>query len=793
MAPDRAEEPPVAVPSRLRRIGLAIAGPLVIVASSFWPARAFVNTVPQQGDIPFLWLPSYCFLGRTLRAGSVALWDPYTLAGTPFAADPQPMGWLYALPMALFSGLECGPAMAVMILLQPILGGLGLYWFLRQERLSRPAATVGGLILAVVVSGSGLLNALPIAAALAWTALLLAAASWFLNAVTWPSRLLRLLLLAVVFGQLLVAHFSVGGPMGGAALAVLFLARAWRDRREGVGLGRSAAIAALAVAALLVVNLAVLVPRLGMASRSNQGVGYLALSELGDELADLPRVKPPIGPTAGSAWPLELATSSGAYAGVLALSFVFAGWWSRRLRSLVAAFSALGFLAFVLPTAALARSFPASGDLSPPLQFYLHQPARLGYHFVLAVAVLAALGLQAWLEAPSWARRAAMLAPGLVLWGVVPVVLEAEADELALGWVVLGVAAAMVLAVALVRRRAAPAWLGATLAAVVAVDVVLASSTGIGGTRELFGPPASLGPRNETNILTSDILETGPLVRAMRAGGPGRVVTETDVRALGWGRARARLFEIESVSGYSSVQLLRFWTYLRAAQGIRVHYNRAYLTRPTRAAVNLLQIGWIVKLGESPPYARGPVATEEAWGLFRVKDVAPRASVVTRWTVAEDEDAALARVTARGFDPDAEVVLEADPGIRPTATEGGAARAEFRWTDTDDAVVDVVAPGPAIVLVRNVYDAGWRAEVDGRPAPVLAADYVAQGIPVGPGRHTIRLTYQDPATWSGLIGSGVAAALIVAAAAALSVLGRRRVPVAGAAAVPSEETGESEA
>jgi uncharacterized membrane protein YfhO len=76
----------------------------------------------------------------------------------------------------------------------------------------------------------------------------------------------------------------------------------------------------------------------------------------------------------------------------------------------------------------------------------------------------------------------------------------------------------------------------------------------------------------------------------------------------------------------------------------------------------------------------------------------------------------------------------------------------------------VVTPSPAIVLVRNTWDPHWHATVDGASAPVLAADYIDQAIPVPPGRHTIVLTYDNPAIGFGLLGSALTLVVMFGAA-----------------------------
>src|SRR5437016_2867059 len=138
------------------RVLPAVAGPILILAAVLFAMRgiAFRSFLTDQHpDILAFWLPRWCSLGHALRAGHVPAWNPLQFAGVPFAADPQ-SGWLYAPVMALFSTLGCGTALRVFIVLQPLLAGVGLYWFLRAERLGRVAATAGGLSLSMLIATS---------------------------------------------------------------------------------------------------------------------------------------------------------------------------------------------------------------------------------------------------------------------------------------------------------------------------------------------------------------------------------------------------------------------------------------------------------------------------------------------------------------------------------------------------------------------------------------------------------------------------------------------------------------
>src|SRR5690348_7253361 len=90
----------------LRRVGPAVAGPVLIVAFVLWLMRGFAfQGRITRFDVVQYWLPMWTFLGHSLRAGHVPAWNPYVLSGTPFAADPQ-SGWMQFPVMILFTLLR---------------------------------------------------------------------------------------------------------------------------------------------------------------------------------------------------------------------------------------------------------------------------------------------------------------------------------------------------------------------------------------------------------------------------------------------------------------------------------------------------------------------------------------------------------------------------------------------------------------------------------------------------------------------------------------------------------------
>ena len=229
--PMRADEPPP--PSTARRVLDAAAGPALIVASVLIALRGFAflpNLSDQHPDILSFWLPRSCMLGRAIADGHVPLWNPFEMSGTWFAADPQ-SGWLSLPTMASSWLFGCGGGLRALIVLNPILAGLGLFWFLRKEGLGRIAATAGGLSLAMAVSASILAISLPFAGTLAWTPFLLTGASGFFGRTGWR-RLAWLALAAFAWGQVATAHLSHGLVMATVLVVAYVIARSIREVRR---------------------------------------------------------------------------------------------------------------------------------------------------------------------------------------------------------------------------------------------------------------------------------------------------------------------------------------------------------------------------------------------------------------------------------------------------------------------------------------------------------------------------------------------------------------------------------
>jgi hypothetical protein len=737
---------------------------------------AFGGRVPSRyKDLLGYFFPNGCFLGRMLRSGHIPAWNPYAMGGTPFTGDPQ-SGWMYLPPMAMFTLLPCGLALRAFIVVHPIMAGLGVYGFLRVTKASRPAALVGGIGLAVGMASTSIVWLPPLAGVLAWIAVMLACAARLVRASEWPGRLLWSAVTALAWGQAAAAMLSFGLVLGAGALAAyLGPALVGEVKRRRVRASHALILAGVVAVMLPAVNLAYLLPRLAFLPRSSLGLGFRHLQELAAQFSGRPPPPFRVEGAAGSAWPLRLSNAAGLSLGGAGVVLSFGAFWNRRRRALAIGLAGYGlacYLASLRVVAEALRPFVRSSSL---LTFYWHIPSRFEYGTILVLPILAALGLDAWREAPSWTRRAGMAAPGVIVWVFLPLFAGLRYPHVLL--TVAGLAVTTALLVAIARRPAL----------VVAVPCVLALELVCGSVLAgRFIEPGRFGPPAQPDVSIASLVRKDAIDRTLR-GEEGRLMT-VDVREIDQrttASLRSILFGVAEAQGYNPAQLRSSWEFVRAANGSRrMDHNSSLLLDPSPVALDLLRVGWALSpAGIQPKPDWLPVMSLNGWTLWRLAGPHPAVSVVTSWEVAAADDRALSVVMKDGFDPEAEAVVSGDPGIAPSLGAIGSGPASYRPRGTQAASVSVDVEVPALVVIRNAYDVNWHATVDGRPAPLLRADYLVQAVPVPAGRHQIELRYDDPWTGYGLGGEAAALALVLCVAFLL----RRRPATAASDGITTRE------
>lgn len=772
-----------------------VPGHVLSNSDSFWfkapwaasrPAAVQRPANPEFDDAPAVLQPFARFVLREMP--DVPLWNPYIMGGRPFLADAQSAVFSpFSIPMYL---LGFWSSLAWIAALKLWVAAFGAYMLGRALGMRFAGALLTGLTYGFSL---WMVTWLSYPHASVWALI-----PWLLVA---ADRLVARpgLRPAVVLALLVGLQFACGHPESSfhavVATTVFAALRAWGNRAR-VPLRRSAAavvaagVAGGALAALVLLPFGQLLAlsadihqRAGTAADSHTKVGYGLGIFLPDEWGR---------PTQT---PLELFLLARAfYAGALPLLLAAAALILRPARERIVTV-VLGALCLMVVL-----------GLPPVFDVVVHLPVfssghngRLAILYILCLAVLAGWGLDDLLArrgsprvrrgvlvaagalfalpvlyaiargTTSWSAlpRAAAVAtgfshPGAATAPGVPQVIRGAA---LLDWIVLAGAGLVIVAVAL-RGRRRPALLGALAVVVLALDLARA---GMGYNPAIDRTVAEQPPT--------------PAIRLLERAGPARYVSTGDIpqdaAPINYGLYEARGYDLPVEQRFDRLWRTRESPEFPTQVGPYPQFIPLSLPKVTPArlaTLSVLGVSHVMQPATDPPLRvpglrlvhDGPDAR-----VYENENAQPRATVVSAQQVVGSPAAALAAVGRPGFDITRGAVTERQlPGLPVASGAVPAGPATIvSGGDPDELVVHARARRAGLLVVSDNWFPGWKATVDGRPAPVERVDYVMRGVPVGPGAHTVLMRY-EPVTWR--IGWIVSLVTLAALAAAWVAGGRRR-------------------
>lgn len=180
--------------------------------------------------------------------------------------------------------------------------------------------------------------------------------------------------------------------------------------------------------------------------------------------------------------------------------------------------------------------------------------------------------------------------------------------------------------------------------------------------------------------------------------------------------------------------------------------------------LNVKYVVWpLARAGREPYEGAQPLSTAAggAEAVYAYPGL-ERAWVVASATVAEDDEAALARILAGGFDPAREAVVSPAAALARTLS-GGEPSCTVVWeaAEADYRRMRAACDRPGLLVVSENWFPGWMAEVGGAPAEVHRVNLTLQGVALpSAGEHVVELRYTAPT---------VRRALRISAASALAV------------------------
>ncbi|HEX3278258.1 MAG TPA: YfhO family protein [Thermoleophilaceae bacterium] len=717
----------------------------------------------------------------------VPLWNPHMMAGRPFLADAQSAVFSpFTVPVYVFGLWK---ALAVMAALKLFVAAFGTFLFARAIGLRFGGALFAGAVYAfgtffVVWLAWPLTNIFPL---IPWILLVTELL------VRRPEPLTVAALAALIGLQFLGGHPETSFHVM-VVTTLWFAFRAlppwWREGHELPRLVRpvlaygGAVILGAALAALLLVPLAEFFVHSGDYQRrldrpasfsSSQYLGAFFLFDYWGR------------PTQNAI--AAFVSNRGYYAGAITLMLAAVALVLRPTRTRIV----LGVFAFVTMLVVLGVS-PVSDVVVALPGFRTAHNGRMVIFVLLVLALLAGWGLDELTsrELPSINRRKLALGVATAIF-VFPVVWLIVAGTLDLGQLKPALKAAWAFrdapqSHAAVRLGALLEWLplaGAGLAVVAlglriwpalrvsaAVLAALAISIVVADLFRAnmgFNPAIPLDHARQPTTGAITYLQSQTPNRFVGMGQPGEQQALGVDLAMRYGLYDARGYDFPVEKRYD-----KLWRAEVGPPG-EIVPPTAFALPTARAlrTLNLFSVSDVIQDPDVKPLRlrglslayHGPDAR-----VYRNANALPRAFLVGGQVKVGGEDAELGAVTSGMVDLRRVAVTGKPlPGLTSAAPAGTARLTEY---GRQNAVAQVNATRPALMVLTDVYYPGWKAKVDGHDVPIERVDYLLRGVRVPAGAHRVELEYA-PASWrAGWILS--LAALVATAALALVGLRRRR-------------------
>jgi hypothetical protein len=779
--PDGWERTKPAKKNFLDNIDYVLAGcsALIFVFCIFSTGECFVGSGTDMVSNEY---PLHAFAFSWMRRGIIPLWNPFIFGGVPFQAGVH--GYLYPGWWTGFVFPTCFD-IKLGILLHMAGAATGGVWFARSYVKNRSASLLCWIVFAL--SGFFTMHCFAGHRVMIATAAYLPWVGGALQRAAAGSRK-NLLFGAALCGLMLLAgHYHIVF-IGMSGLLLFFLIQGaigfGSDVHPLRGAARAAVIWAIVFAIGSLVSAVQLAPMLGTIELSQRTGGSAEFSaSFSSAPANLisyllPNVfgnkvdSPFVGDW--SYW------ESMGYLGIAPLILILLGLFSS-IRRRIAPSIAVAIVGLILALGAHTPIFDLYLTVIPGADLF-RSPGRFCLLATIFLALASAQCLDAWLEGKIYPKRGA--SASFTVW-IIPILSLAAALALhSIGvdgfkewisrvadarriagqtdkyWTALlslakadGLKALFVscaTAFAVVMGFKFPLWarrLGFAIVALLVVDLYnFGNRFMITAPKEKFELP----PR-----IAEEIRREG--------GAAARFIAPPDTRWHDFGA----MYEIGNPGGYDSFIDGRWARYINFSQGKKPDRFFGY-ERLRRGSQLIRNLGPGFLISREPlkdGRNRGVAGYDwfkkykqiEGLYLYRDEDPLPRATLVHRMEIIDDEEAAYREMIRPDFDIRKTVLLETNPPVGFSSPEpkrpGAEERAEIRIFEPNRVEIEVRADSKAVLVLSDTLHPGWSAFVDGNKVPMIHANRIMRAVPVPPGTSAIRMTYLPGSFIPGVIVS----------------------------------------
>jgi len=702
------------------------------------PYKNFLITDPVRQQIP--WRNLVISLEK---AGQLPLWNPYSFSGSPLLGNFQSAPF-YPLNI-LFFIFPFQIAWSLLVFLQPLLGWLFLYLYLRSLKLRPEAALLGSL--ALVFSGFFVswLEWNTILHVVLWLPLLLLAIDKLLKQWTWQWGIVFIVAEIASFlgGHLQMLFYCL--CISSLYLVVRILQKAKKQEDNNVSFARLYFPFVLSGIAIVAITAIVWVPSLQFIFLSGRSVDQVSITQSGwfipwQHLIQF--ILPDFfgNPTTLNYWGVWNYAELVGYVGIVPLLFaLYAILFRHDKKTYFFGLLALSSLLFALPTPFGKLPF----ELHIPL-LSTSQPTRLLFVTDFSLAILCALGFDYFL-----AKRQKRI--GIVLgalggifaltWIVVfhfgsVLMISAEnlhtaKQNLVFPTALLVLSSLTILFLILYKnKKRTISWM------LIGILLIITSFDLLRFAWKFtpFTPTKYLFPKTKTiQFLQSHL-------------GNFRYMTTSDqILPPNF----STYYRLQSIDGYDPLYVLRYGEFIAALQRGKPNimppfgYNRIITPHTYESPlINLLGVKYVLSLTDLNSKNLIKVFQEGETRVYQNMSVFPRAFFVQQIIPSYSKQEAIQDLFSTSFIATTTAVVESNAHeilayARMTREDARLINQQVTITSYQPNRVSIETENDkeGFLILTDVYYPTWHVAIDGKESSIVETDYTFRGVQVPPGKH----------------------------------------------------------
>lgn len=691
---------------------------------------------------------------NNIKEGKLPLWNPYSFSGGPLLANIQSA--TFQLTNILFLFLNFKIAWAILIILSEVLGGIFMFLFLRELKISRIASTFGGFIFPFCGFFIAWFSWGTITTSAVWLPLiLLAIVKIYKN-----KPIISFPILALSTSQtILSGHFQTAFyVLAASILYAIFLLASSKKIIQFL-------ICLLAISLGTIISSIQILPSLEFIKYSARNLDQQYWAARADWFLPTKHLIQFIvpdyfgNPSTNNYWGIWNYGEFIGFIGIVPLTFAIYAALIKNRQVLFYIFLLMSSLTIGLGTPLAKIPYVVNIPLISSIQ-----PSRIIFLITFSLIILSAFGFDAFLKKKN---KKIFIAP-LIIIGSLLILATITYSQTNL-FSQTGGASSQSIAL---RNLVIPAF------TVIILIIILAFSTKIPAkilifllfattTFELFRFGYKFTSFTDINLIFP---ETKIITFLKNQSKPFRVMA-TDRRILPPNSSSA--YEIESVEGYDPLYLKDYGQFVSIwqsgnPQAISGSFNRIITPQNySTNIVNLLNVKYVLTFDEIYKEGFVKVLEEGQTKLFINNNSLPRAFFVKEVLKNASRTDEFRKLISPDFDF-ASLATSVDFEFKESILNSSV---EFlNYSDSDFALItksDKRAP----LLVSNINYPGWQLTIDGQKSPIYSANTIFQLAIVPEGEHLLEFKFRPKSFYNGLY---LSTAAVVATTLATTYLWRKK-------------------